>query len=69
VRELVRVRLEEAGRFLERAAAQRARAQARMSMSVGSWKRALRLERAYVFRARRYRRGALRLLSTATQGA
>jgi stearoyl-CoA desaturase (delta-9 desaturase) len=68
VRELVRVRLEEAGRFLERAVAQRARAQARMSVSVGSWKRALRLERAYVFRARRYRRGALRLLSTATQG-
>jgi stearoyl-CoA desaturase (delta-9 desaturase) len=69
VRELVRVRLEEAGRFLERAAAQRARAQAQLSVSVASWRRALRLERAYLFRARRFRRGALRLLSSAPEGA
>ena len=64
VREAVRLRLEEAARFLERAAAHRQRAQERLSRSARSWKRGLRLEREYVFRARRYRRGALRLLST-----
>jgi len=67
-RELVHARLQEASRFIERAAAHRQRAQARMSRSVEAWKRGIRLERAYLFRARRHRRRALRLLSSATEG-
>jgi stearoyl-CoA desaturase (delta-9 desaturase) len=69
VREHVRLRLEEALHFLERAAIHRERARARLSGSVRAWKRSLRLERAYLFRARKYRRGALRLLAGAIEGA
>jgi stearoyl-CoA desaturase (delta-9 desaturase) len=65
VRQVVRARLDDAAKFLDRAAEHRQRAQARLSGSVRSWKRSRRLERAYLFRARRYRRGALRLLSSA----
>jgi stearoyl-CoA desaturase (Delta-9 desaturase) len=65
-RELVRARLDEAARFLERAAAHRHKAQARLALSVRAWKRSVRVERACLFRARRHRRFALRILSDAT---
>lgn len=68
-RDLVRSRLNEAAAFLDRAAAHHKEAQARLSRSMRGWRRNLRLERACVFRARRYRRGALRILSGATEGA
>jgi stearoyl-CoA desaturase (delta-9 desaturase) len=68
MREVVHNRLAEAARLVERAAAHRERARASLSGSVRAWKRCLRLERAYLFQARRHRRGALRLLSGAIEG-
>ena len=65
-RELVNTRLAEAARFLDRAAAHRQKAQARLALSVRAWKRSVRVERACLFRAGRNRRFALRILSDAT---
>jgi stearoyl-CoA desaturase (Delta-9 desaturase) len=61
VRELVRIRLDAASRFVERAAANRRRAR--------SVKRSRLAERACLARARKERRAALALLSTTTESA